>query len=447
METRSLAIDWNLDHPSIRQDGFYGRCSLSAFDAVFLDPNAVSYAWSRDVPPEGDGIRRTDPQRDRGFGRTLTAWMDRRRAEADDLLKVGGGLLVCRLRTRGEPLELTGGDAPRERVDRYSWLPSTSMVDRHHQLTFPANGRILARHGEDVAFEGTGNPFEEYLRRFEGHIVYDAVYQDLLSTPIERFATILARNRVGDVIAIEIPFDEGRLVLVPPIEGVPPAREAIALLEAIRQATVRSAFLSPPDWLPAYSLPGEDALADEQTALTERRDALDQKLDEVSGKLEEKTRHKPILYAKGRFTFVHAVSDAFQVLGFDVEDANRVLYLRSAEGNAIVVAEASEEAKIGLPAFHRLRDAVDRAITDDEEHYSGVLVVSGSRELDPKRRPTQFSAAALRGCQARGFCLLTSYQLFKLVQQAHVDRGKNALASIRRRLLECDGEFRESGAS
>jgi hypothetical protein len=206
-------------------------------------------------------------------------------------------------------------------------------------------------------------------------------------------------------------------------------------------------FAPPPDWLPAYSIPGEDSLVDEITGLTERRDTLEQKLDEVAATLDEKTRYKRILYTQGRFSFLPGVADAFRALGFEVDDSNQVLELRSTEGNAIVVAEASEEAKIGLPPFHRLRDAVDRAITDGDEPHTGILVVSGSRELDPKRRPTQFSTSALRGCQARGFCLLTSYQLFKLVQQVLTRCEKSTLAATRRRILECDGEFREPGDS
>jgi len=445
MEIRPLAIDWSLDHPAIRPDTFFGRFSFSAFDAVFIDPEPIPSHWTADISPEGDGVRRTDRTRDRGFGRTLEGWMRRRRAEAHDLLIRGGGILVCRLRTRGEPLEIVSTGAPPERIDRYSWLPSISLVDRHHQLTFPANGRFLPRHGEDVVFEGTGNPFEDYLREFAGHISYDAVYQDLLSTPIERFATVLARNRVGDVVALEIPFDEGRLILVPEVTGVPPGREADRLLEAVHQEAFRPSFAASPDWLPSYPLPGEDSLVDELTGLTERREALARKVEETGKKLEEKTRYKRVLYAKGRFSFLPAVADSFRALGFEVEELDRNLILKSAEGDAIVVAEATEGAQVDLSPYRRLREAVDRAITDGDGPHKGILVVSGSRELDPKHRPTEFAPEVLRGCAAQGICLLTSYRLFKLVQRAlKGPRSKKSLADLRRLILECDGEFRDA---
>lgn len=444
MEIRSLSLDWRLDAASIQRDEFFGRLSLCAFDAVFLDPQDIARRWTDEVSPGADGRRRSNPERDRGFGQTLSAWMLRRRTEASDLLKRGSGILICRLRPHGESLEIVGSESPGERIDRNSWMPSISLVDRQHQLTFPSNGRFVPRRGEDVVLAGTGHPFEEYLTAFEGHIVYDAVYQDLLSTPIERFATVLARNRIGDVLALSVPFDEGRLIMLPPIVGVSPAREAAVLLDAVHALAVRPAWTSTPDWLPGYPLPGEDALVDEVASLTERRDTLSAKLAEVAGQLETKTQPKRMLFTKGRFSYLPAAADALRTLGFDVETTGELLEIASDEGDGLVVAEATEDASVGLPAYRRLRDAVDRAVTDGEAHRKGILVVSGSRELDPKRRPTQFSPEVLRGCEGQGFCLITSYDLFKLVRAASEERTKKGRAALRTKLLETDGLFRDS---
>jgi hypothetical protein len=371
--------------------------------------------------------------------------MAKRREESGDLLTRRGGLLVCRLHPRGEPVEIASPGTPPDHVDRYTWLPGVSLVDRHHQFVFPSNGRFVARHGRDVQLERTGNPFEDYLREFEGNLEYFAVYQDLLSTPLDRFATVLARNRVGDAVALEIPFEEGRLVLLPSTEGISPSREAVVLTEAVRRSSLRPVFVSLPDWLPAYPLPGEEEIADELAGLIERRDALSAKVDEVSKRLEETSRHKRLLFSKGRLLFDRAVADAFRQLGFEVEQDGDALRVRSNEGNGIIAAEASEEAKVGAGAYHRLHHDIDRAITDGEDPLKGILVLSGSRELDPKRRPTQFLPEVLRGANAHGYCILTSYQLFKLLQTALAEKNKKALTSLRRRVLETDGVFRETG--
>lgn len=445
MENRSLSIDWRLDHPTIQREGFFGRFSFSAYDVILIDPLEISGRWTHEVGISADGVRRVDAQRDRGFSRTLTAWMGKRRAETEDLLKGAGGIVICRLRTRGESLEVDSGSAPAEHLDRYSWLPSISLIDRHHQLVFPSNGRFVPRRGRDIVIEESTSPFSEYIERFQEFFVYDAVYQDLLSTPIERFAKVLARNKVGDVIALEIPFDEGRLILVPPTEGVSPAHEASVLCELIDRMIGRPAFAATPDWLPGYPLPGEDVLTDELTRLEERQAAITEKLAEFRADWEEKTRHKRMLYTRGRFSFLPAVADGFRQLGFDVDIDNGLLMLRSQEGDALVVAAAAEGSKVELPAYRQLLHSVDQAVTDGDGRLKGILVVSGSRELDPKRRATQFSEGVLRGCTDQGYCILSSYHLFKLVQDALETKRKDH-ATVRRLLIECDGEFRGAEA-
>ncbi len=446
MENRTLSIHWRLDHPNIQRDTFFGRYAFSAYDAVLIDPHEIDRRWTAEVGLSPDGVRRVDVQRDRGLGRTLTAWMTKRRTELEDLLKVAGGIVVCRLRSRGEPLELRSGDAPPEHVDRYSWLPSISLVDRHHQLVFPSNGRFVPRRGRDVIVEDSTSPFSEYIEQFRDAFVYDAVYQDLLSTPIDRFAQVLARNKVGDVLALEIPFDEGRLILVPPIEGVSPSHEAAVLSDVIERMTERPAFSASPDWLPSYPLPGEDALNDELVRLVERRDALNDKLRELSERHEEITRYKRMLYARGRFAFLPAVADGFRALGFDVEIDEGMLTLRSEQGDARVVAAAAEGATVQLPAYRQLLHAIDRAVTDGDGRLKGILVVSGSRELDPKRRPTQFSEGVLRGCTDQGYCVLSSTHLFQLVVTALASKRADH-AKVRRQLIETDGEFRGADAT
>ena len=443
MTGRILALDWKLPHPRVVAGEFFTADSISAFTAAFIDPDEIPTRWTYAVPPERDGVRRTYLDQDRGFGRVLSRAFARRRAEAADLLYKGGGILVCRLRPRGDPLELVTPDGPLERLDRYSFLPSLSLVDRQHQLSFPANARFVPRRGSDVIVTRVDDPFADYLREFSGRISYRAVYQDILETPLERFATVLAHNRVGDVVGLSLPFDEGRLVLLPPLDGVPPEREAAALVEAVDQMSIRPPFVPVPDWLSGYSLPGEDALADELRSLIERRDKLAAKVEEVRTRLEEASRYKRLLYTKGRFSFLPAVRDAFRALGFEAEEAGDELVVRSPEGDAIVAAAAADSGPVGLPSYRRLLARVDQARTDGTGPHKGILVVSGGIGLDPKRRKTEFTPEVLRGCKSQGFCLLTAYSLYKLVRAALAARDEEGNATVRKRILECEGEFRE----
>lgn len=445
MTHRFLSIGWELNHPGIEQDDFFNAPSLASADVVFIDPETISDRWLHNIPTEKDGRHRTYTQHDGGLGHILVKFMAKRRAEASDLLCKTGGIIVCRLCPRGEPVEVISQETVPTQVDRYSWLPSASLVDRQHQLTFPANSRFLARRGKDIVLENTGSPFEDYLRNFEDKVVYHAVYQDLLTTPVDHFATVLARNKVEDIVALEIPFGEGRFILLPSVEDASPSHEAAALIEAVTNVIIRPAFFAEPDWLPAYPLSNEEELRDEWLRLSDRKEKLENKIDEISVQLEQTTRYKRILYTQGRFSLLPALADAFRALGFDVEKIKQHLILRSEEGDATCVSEASEQAAIGLIPYRQLLSLVDRARTEEEEAAKGILVVSGSRGLDPKRRPTQFSPEVLRGCKSQGFCLLTTYELFKLVQKVLAKKDSSDRAELRRKLLECDGEFRGAG--
>ncbi|UCF10429.1 MAG: hypothetical protein JSW65_01745 [Candidatus Bipolaricaulota bacterium] len=443
MEPRFLALDWDLRHPAVLVDSFYEAPSLAAFDAVFVDPAAISARWRHDIPAERDGRRRTYAGVDYGLGRTLSRIMIKRRRECSDLLLRGGGLVICRLRPRADGVEIVAEDGPQERVDRYSWLPTVSLVDRQHQLTFPTNGRFVARRGHDIRLEGTGSPFEEYLRAFAGQVEYTAVYEDLLSTPIDRFATVLARNRVGDVLALEIPFEDGAFVLVPPLQGVSPAREATVLAQVTSDVAGRGSFSPEPDWTPSVPFPGEEALRDELSSVGTRREKLDAKASEIEAKLAVLLGPKPMLYAKGRRVLLPAVGEALCALGFEVTIEFDHILARSDEGDAQVVATATESAAVDITSYRRLLRLVDAARTEDVGPEKGILVVSGSRELDPRHRPTQYTDAVVRGCRSQGFCLLTTFQLYKLVVSV-AEGGDDASSQARRLLLDASGELRRA---
>jgi hypothetical protein len=443
MKTVLAAINWRLDHPEIRYDDFFEGISFSSVDTLFVDSQLISERWTYDIPVDKDGSRRTYRDADHGFGKVLTKLFHKRRDETADLLYKAGGLVVCRLRPRGEVLKVVSANGVAERIDRYSWLPSVSLVDKQYQLSFPSNARFVPRRGEDIFFEKSGTPFEEYLRQFADRISYSAVYQDTISTPIERFATVLARNRVGDVVSAQLPYDEGLLVLLPPVHGVAPAEEAAALVLAAQHATFRAGFFSEPDWLGSYPIKNEDSLRDELSRLTERRDKISAKLGEITDRFREATRYKRMLYTHGRRNVFPAVADSLRLLGFEVDQGGRDLIARSPDGDAIVSVAATDSSAVGLQDYRHLLDSVDLARTSGEGPGKGILVVNASCNLDPKRRPTEFTPAVLRGCKSQGFCLITAYSLYKLVQLVFSSQpSQKELSRIRKGIVECDGEFR-----
>jgi hypothetical protein len=173
-----------------------------------------------------------------------------------------------------------------------------------------------------------------------------------------------------------------------------------------------------------------------------RRETLDAKIKELSSRLDGLTKYQRVLYTQGRFSLLPAAAESLRALGFDLEESSYDLLLRSGDGDAIALVAASQEATIDVPAYRRLLGWVDEARTEGTGPGKGILIVNASRELDPKRRPTQFAPEVLRGCKSQGFCLLTTYELYKLVRRALEEKEAAGLSALRRAILECEGEFR-----
>ncbi|MCI2425811.1 hypothetical protein LM597_00040 [Candidatus Acetothermia bacterium] len=446
MGRKFLAVDWQLEHSEFESSNFTDAPSFAGYDALFIDPSGICNLWIYDVPCEKDGVRRTYVENDRGFGKVISRLIERRRLEIDDLLRKAGGIVVCRLLPRSEPLEVMSNSGRLVRLNRGSIFPSISLTKRNQHFVFPSNVRFLPRCGRDVFVEKLHHPFIDYLRTFADKFIYQAVFKDLMSTSIEEFVTVLARNKVGDIIALSIPFDEGRLILIPPTHGIPSRHESEVLLTAIAEATERPLFAPAPDWLPAYPVPGEDGLQDELASLTERIDKLSAKKAEVAQQLDQFLVYKRILYTKGRFSLFSAVRQSFRVLGFEVPQPEEYeddwdLLLRAAEGDAIGVIVATESTPVGLEDYRRLRRQVDDALVESAHRYKGILVVNAEREKDPKRRETQFSPDVLRGCQVQRFCIISTYQLYKIVKEILTDRDETRAAHWRKTILETDGEL------
>jgi len=447
MGRKFLAVDWQLEHSDLENGSFVDAPSFAGYDALFIDPSRINDLWVYDVPCEKDGLRRTYVENDRGFGKVIIRLIERRRMEIDDLLRKGGGIVVCRLLPRSEPLEVMSNSGRLERLNRSSILPPISLVKKNQHFIFPANVRFLPRCGQDIVVEKTDHPFADYLRAFTDKFIYQSVFKDLMASSLEEFVTVLARNKVGDIIALSIPFDEGRLILVPPTYDLPSRREAEVLLSAVAAATERPLFAPAPDWLPAYPIPGEDGLRDELDSLNERVDKLCAKKAEVEQRLDQLIVYKRILYTKGRFSLFSAIRQSFRVLGFEVPQPEEYkedwdLLLRSDEGDAIGVIAATESTPVRLKHYHSLLRQVDGALVESAHRYKGILVVNAEREKDPKHRGTQFSSEVLRGCQAQRFCIISTYQLYKMVKDVFTDQDKSRAAHWRKKILETDGEIK-----
>ena len=98
--------------------------------------------------------------------------------------------------------------------------------------------------------------------------------------------------------------------------------------------------------------------------------------------------------------------------------------------------------QIGVGKYRQLRDYVDDDHTETGDLKKGILVGNGFMASQPAERGDQFSVGAIRGAGQQGFCLLSTTELFKLVQRALETPSDDIKSELRAQLLGHVGVFK-----
>lgn len=400
MKLKILSVNFPIEGAGIENcDGIHTAPSFSDYDAVIIDPRDIpDFSWEE---------------------RSQFDFLYNKKEELESLLKITKGIVVCILRTGGNNLGL---------INRYSWLP----------VDFP----VISRKGKETKLVNKHHPFNQYLNAFK-----DSLYFEAVLLPSSRKFMPIATNKVGEFIAVEDSFGEGKLIFLPPTNNPDPKKVGGVLIDCIRGSLEWSAPSWKPDWLSAYSLPGE---AEITTAINE----LDDKISEIEkSKKEFEAEHdrrgmlKSLLYEQGKYGLEPAVREAFRVLGFNVlnpEDYDEEYDILSREGDLTVIGEIEgSENLIDIGKYRQLLDYVDREETSNDQKVKGILVGNGLIKKKPEDRGEQFTEPVIRGCKARGFCRITTYELYRTVDA--VLSGAIQNEDAKRELLNCDDEFKLSG--
>ena len=241
---------------TIDADGHLVDCdALSEFDAVIIDQSLAVIATDADLQAEVVGHRSVELSLVRG----VRSLLERRHREMLGLL-VNGGLVVIRLR---RPQGIVAQQGP-------LWNPAPDAVGSW-DIWVPLVEYLaaIAERGQDVVIEAAGRSVqvsdpEHLLDTYLRTASYSAVLTPLVENVDS--STVLATNRAGDPVALEVRLGEGFLLLVPS-DG-----DTVALEQSIDAILdLRRAFRD--DW----PVPDESAaLADLHDAATDfrhRRDA------------------------------------------------------------------------------------------------------------------------------------------------------------------------------
>lgn len=432
---RVLALGWEVAGPGVVIGEFPSAESFASFDAVLVDPEPLPDLWRPHAALEPDGVWRLHPERDYGLSRALERLFSARRGELEDLLLRGGGALGVRVRDPGAGVEVPGN--PPRRYDRYAFLPRASLVAGPHHLALPGGLRFVPRRGRDLLLPEPAHPLTPYLEGVGG---YEAVIVSALGAPLGEFGTVLARNRVGDAVALDLRVGPGRVLFLPAGPGDAPSGALLAGLAALLAEPLPPDL---PDWIGNYPLPGEEALAARERELAEREARIRAEREELRREREKFDRLRALISPRGLAGFLSAVGAALEALGFAVASGEGPATLRAAapEGELLVRAALSPFEPVG-PGEHRaLLLDLDRLRTAGED-VRGMLVCLAEPRLDPRRRGPQWTEAVRRGCADHRLVLASAYDLFKAVR--HVLGGASP-DPVRRALFSTEGEWRWKG--
>ncbi len=435
---RALALGWDLIGPDLVSADFPSADSLGSFDVVLFDPLPLPALWQPYAELSPDGTYRLYPHRDFGLSRALEKLFQSRQREAEDLLWRGGGILVVRVRPADEGV-IIGGNPP-HKLEPYSVLPKASLVSGPHHLALPQGLRFWPRRGSDVKVVDPLHPLAPYLQRFSSQ-GYEAVLTTALGVPLSAFGRVLAQNRVGDPLALDLPVGSGRILFLPAFSGADP-REAWELLRpGLAELLSLPLPETAPAWLSGYELPGEEELRKREEELAQERERLDRQEEEVGEVRRKFSLFKALLYPRGKGALVHAAQAAFTHLGFQVS---------SQAFSDSFPAESSEEAfhvRVGYslfgpvgPAEHRaLLLAVDKLRHEEGREVRGLLLCLAQPELDPRRRGPQWEEAVERASRDHRFALVSAYDLFRAVGQVLAGADPK---EIRKALAEAEGPWK-----
>ncbi|MFN3346363.1 MAG: hypothetical protein ACK42E_00900 [Candidatus Bipolaricaulaceae bacterium] len=435
---RVLVVNWDLAGSGFVQDDFASADSFASFDAVVIDPGPLVELWLSWAELGLDGTRLVRPGQDFGFARALENLFLTRQRELEDLLLRGGGVLVVRVRPEGEEL-LIQGDPPR-RLTRYAFLPRASLVRGPHHLSLPQGLRFLPRRGKDVQVTAPLHPLAPFLQRFASH-GYEAVLTTALGAPLAPFAEVLAQNRVGDPLALDLPVGPGRILFLPALPGAEGQEAGELLRRALAALLSRPLAEEAPAWLENYRLPGEDELRRAQEELARERERLARREEELAHVGKEFEVLRALLFPRGRVGLTEAVAAALAKLGFAVERCSVPVHLllRSAEGEFLVRAALSPFGPVGPDEHRALLLELDRLRNEERKDARGMLVCLAEPELDPRRRGPQWEEAVERASRDHRFALISAYDLFRAVAQVLAGADPK---EIRRVLAQTEGPWK-----
>lgn len=402
--------------------------SFFDYDAIIVEPKVTSALIDGILSGETEATTFTrQAVRATPSGHTDVSLADvlrRRRDETARLLENGGVVVVFGY----PPQSCTLPDG--RTLDGHWWLPLPDGLSLAPPL-------LVSGEGSTAQVVDWEHPFAAFVASQAANINYRAHFAVRQIEGARVFATSVG----GAAIGVELPLPRGTLVLLPALKAPPQgnARYAVSdvMQDGIRRMLGAIAPGQTPTWARGMTLPGQ---AERFAALRAAQDAArsaTQAVEDARAEYEGLERFQRLLWQEGTAGLIEPGLAALEKLGFTVHarDLNNV-EIRCTEGSALVDFAAGERP-IDMPAHHRLRQRIERAIEKRGSAPRGILFVNGER-LQPPVKRTHVTNAVRIAAETMRYCIAPTPGLFEAV--AAVLGGDEAAAvEYRRKLLATDG--------
>lgn len=453
MKFKVLAVDSRIVGGNVTNASFYNASSFSDYDVVVIDPISISDAW-KNVKSRDDGSLLVYSNSDQGFSKALVEIVKQRAEETRLLLEKTEGIVVCFLRQKGPILNYKSSsftDEHASSIHRYSWLPrkeysyweGARKIQR--KCWFPGYSfDPIPRIGQVLGEIDKTQPFSQYFMSLKEEIHFEAVIND---TELLRVAKPIAKNKVGEVIALELSFGQGKFVfLPPPSKSIDEEKASGVLIDCIRKSLHWTQPLIKPDWINKYELPGEAEVEQQVEKVQKNIANLEKKKQSRQERRDKLEMLKGMLYEQGKYGLEPPVREAFRILGFNVLEPEEYeedydLYIREPTLTIIGEIEGSNK-QVDVQKYRQLLDYVSTKV-EEGENIKGILIGNGFINVDPDKRTEQFTEKAILGCRRQKFCRITTYELFKAVRAILSEsHNKGLKKSVKQKVLKCDDEFK-----
>jgi hypothetical protein len=451
MKIKVLSINKILKHDLFINDDFRSAPSFSDFDVVIIDPQGLQYLLTGGfVTKSLDGSYHIDARKDLGFGVGMITLFRNRRIELENFLKVSGGILICYLREKESGLNIDhigGFGVSTKFLDNYSWLPNHRFEWVENKTScsyyFPSELGFISRKGSEVSFIEQSHPFNKYLNAYRKEIRFECIME--IGGRLRKFLKVISKNKVQEIISGEVSIERGKIIFIPPNISQDTRKEAGILLECI-DGIMEYGYGSPvPEWISKYSLPNENKNEEQIKKLSKKILDLSQRKQRMEGEQRNISEFKGLLYEKGKRTLESLVRKAFRLMGFNViekekDEEDYDLYIKENDLTIIGEIEGKDNSKIDKDKYRQLFEYIENE-SEKGVKCKGILIANAYRNTEPSERGEQFTQDAIRGCERQGFCRITTYQIFKIIERILSGFDKSKLEKLREDIIDCDKEF------